>query len=52
MINYSQRKIYHPIVECGEENLYVGYTTKKYLSQRIDKHRNDYKYYQEGKKEK
>jgi hypothetical protein len=46
MVNYSNGKIYKivPIVEdCEESDIYVGSTTKTYLSQRMDKHRYDYK---------
>ena len=51
MVNYSNSKIYkiEPIVEHEEGEIYVGSTTKQYLSQRMDKHRNDYKRWRDGK---
>ncbi len=43
--NYANAKIYkiEPIVEHDEGDIYIGATTKKYLSQRMDSHRNNYK---------
>ena len=51
MVNYSNGKIYkiEPIVEHLEGDIYIGSTTKKYLSQRMDKHRSSYKRYKDGK---
>ena len=51
MVNYSNGKIYkiEPIVDHEEDEIYVGSTTKQYLSQRMDKHRNDYKRWKDGK---
>ena len=51
MINYNNGKIYkiEPIVEHDEDEIYVGSTTKHYLSQRMVNHRSDYKRYIEGK---
>jgi hypothetical protein len=51
MVNYSNGKIYkiEPIVEHLEGDIYIGSTTKKYLSQRMDNHRNDYKRWKDGK---
>ena len=51
MVNYSNGKIYkiEPIVEHEEGEIYVGSTTKQYLSQRMDKHRNSYKRWKDGK---
>ena len=51
MVNYSNSKIYkiEPIVEHEEGEIYVGSTTKKYLSQRMDKHRSDYKRWKDKK---
>ena len=45
MVNYSNGKIYkiEPIVDHDEGDIYIGSTTKQYLSQRMDNHRNDYK---------
>ena len=50
--DYSQGKIYkiEPIVEHDEGDIYIGSTTKKYLSQRMTAHRKDYKRWIEGKK--
>ncbi len=54
MVNYSNGKIYkiEPIVEHLENEIYIGSTTKKYLSQRMDKHRTDYKLWKSGKRNK
>jgi hypothetical protein len=45
MVNYANGKIYkiEPIVEHDEGDIYIGSTTKLYLSQRFEKHRSDYK---------
>jgi hypothetical protein len=45
MVNYNNGKIYkiEPIVDHDEGDIYIGSTTKQYLSQRMDTHRNDYK---------
>jgi hypothetical protein len=45
MVNYLNGKIYkiEPNCEHEEHEIYIGSTTKKYLSQRMDKHRSDYK---------
>jgi ribosome-interacting GTPase 1 len=51
MVNYSNGKIYkiEPIVEHPEEDIYIGSTTKQYLSQRMDEHRGSYKKWKYGK---
>ena len=51
MVNYSNGKIYkiEPNCEHEEEEIYIGSTTKEYLSQRMEKHRSSYKYWKEGK---
>ena len=51
MVNYQNGKIYkiEPICEHEENEIYIGLTTKKYLSQRMEKHRSDYKSFLEGK---
>lgn len=41
-VDYSKGKIYK-IVSDQIDKIYIGSTTKKYLSQRMDKHRTDYK---------
>ena len=45
MVNYSNGKIYkiEPIVDYDEGDIYIGSTTKEYLSQRMDNHRGRYK---------
>jgi len=50
MVNYSNGKIYkiEPIVEHDEGDIYIGSTTKLYLSQRMDSHRNKYKQWKKG----
>jgi hypothetical protein len=52
MVNYSNGKIYkiEPVVEHDEGEIYIGCTTKKYLSQRMDSHRTNYKDFKEGKR--
>ena len=48
--DYSKGKIYCIKVNTEEEYLpYVGSTTKQYLSQRIEKHRGNYKQWKKGK---
>ena len=50
MVNYNNGKIYK--IEClsGDPNdIYIGSTTKEYLSQRMDTHRNNYKCWKGGK---
>ena len=49
MVNYSNTKIYKIWSHQGEM-IYVGSTTKEYLSQRMDTHRGNYtKWKKEGK---
>jgi hypothetical protein len=48
MVNYSNGKIYKIETTLGDE-IYVGSTTKKYLSQRMGNHRELYKLWKEGK---
>ena len=51
MVNYSNGKIYkiEPIVEHLEDEIYIGLTTKQFLSQRMDNHRRCYKSWKNGK---
>jgi len=51
MVNYNNGKIYviRPIIEHDEGDVYVGSTTKKYLSQRMQQHKKEYTNYQSGK---
>jgi hypothetical protein len=48
MVNYSNGKIYKIESHSGDK-IYIGSTTKQYLSQRMDKHRADYKFWKNGK---
>ena len=50
MVNYNNGKVYkiEPLCEHDEGDIYIGSTTKKYLSQRMDNHRNDYKRWKLG----
>ncbi len=50
MVNYGNGKVYkiEPIVDHDEGDVYFGSTTKKYLSQRMDDHRSQYKSWQKG----
>ena len=50
MTNYSNGKIYKIEPLNGEDgDVYIGSTTKEYLSQRMTAHRYDYKRYLDGK---
>ena len=51
MVNYSNGKIYkiEPICDHDEGEIYIGSTTKQYLSQRMDKHRSNYKQWKNNK---
>jgi hypothetical protein len=51
MINYNNGKIYkiEPICDHEENEIYIGSTTKKYLSQRMTSHRNSYNQWKNGK---
>jgi hypothetical protein len=51
MVNYANGKIYkiEAMNAPPDEKVYVGSTTKPYLSQRMDAHRSAYKRWQEGK---
>jgi hypothetical protein len=52
-INYNNGKIYKIEPLKGEEGeIYIGSTTKKYLSQRMTKHREDYNRWKNGKRRK
>ena len=48
MVNYENGKIYKIESHSGDM-IYIGSTTKKYLSQRMDTHRNNYKCWKNGK---
>lgn len=49
MVNYSNGKIYKIEPINGEEgDIYIGSTTKVYLSQRLDTHRSNYKGFLRG----
>ena len=52
MVNYNNGKIYviRPFIEHDEGDVYVGSTTKKYLSQRMQQHKKEYTNYQSGKR--
>ena len=51
MVNYQNSKIYkiEPICEHEEGDIYIGSTTKEYLSQRMDKHRSAYMLWKNSK---
>ena len=51
MVNYSNGKVYMicPIVEYEEGEVYIGSTTKHYLSDRLFEHRHMYEMYKIGK---
>jgi len=48
MVNYQNTKIYKIESHIGP-NIYIGSTTKKYLSQRMDEHRRGFKRWKEEK---
>ena len=48
MVNYENGKIYKIESHSGDM-IYIGSTTKKYLSQRMDTHRTQYKRWKNGK---
>ena len=48
MVNYTNSKVYKIWSHQGDK-IYIGSTTKEYLSQRMDKHRSDYKRWKEDK---
>jgi len=47
MVNYQNTKIYKIESHLGPK-IYIGSTTKEYLSQRMDTHRSDYKRWKNG----
>jgi hypothetical protein len=51
MVNYQNGKVYkiEPICDHEENEIYIGSTTKTYLSQRMDTHRNKFRQWQDGK---
>lgn len=51
MVNYGKGKVYkiEPICEHDAGKIYIGSTTKDYLSQRMDTHRSNYKQFLKGK---
>lgn len=54
MVNYSNGKIYkiEPIIEHDENDIFIGSTTKQYLSQRMENHRSSYKSFKNQNKNK
>ena len=48
MVNYDNSKIYKIWSTAGDK-IYIGSTTKKYLSQRMDNHRSGYKLWKNDK---
>ena len=48
MVNYANSKVYK-IWSTQGDKIYIGSTTKQYLSQRMEKHRSDYKQFKNGK---
>jgi len=49
-VNYNNGKVYkiEPICEYEEGEIYIGSTTKQYLSQRMTAHRGNYNQYKNG----
>jgi hypothetical protein len=51
MPNYKQGKIYKIVaIDGSDDEIYIGSTTKKYLSERMTSHRNGYKQWKAGKR--
>ena len=48
MVNYTNSKVYK-IWSTQGDKIYIGSTTKQYLSQRMDKHRTDYKRWKDNR---
>ena len=51
MTSYDKAKIYKIVPDCEEVNcddVYIGSTTKQYLSQRMAQHKYEYKKWKEG----
>jgi hypothetical protein len=48
MTDYTKTKIYKIESHLGDK-IYIGSTTKEYLSQRMDSHRGNYKVWKDGK---
>jgi hypothetical protein len=51
MVNYGNGKIYKIESHLGDK-IYIGSTTKEYLSQRMDNHRGNYKVWKSGQRNK
>ena len=50
-VDYKQAKIYRiEVVNDASAPVYIGSTTKKYLSQRLSGHRSEYQRYKQGNK--
>ena len=51
--DYSKGKVYkiEPICDHDEGDIYIGSTTKQYLSQRMVKHRDNFKQWKKGKRD-
>ena len=49
MVNYNNGKVYKIWSTAGDK-IYIGSTTKEYLSQRMDTHRTNYKSWKNGKR--
>ena len=49
MVNYEKAKVYKIWSTAGDK-IYIGSTTKEYLSQRMDTHRGHYKEWKNGKR--
>lgn len=49
MVNYQNGKIYKIVSNTDDDICYVGSTTKKYLSERMDSHRSAYRLWKDGR---
>ena len=49
MVNYNNGKIYKIVPKCGDDIVYIGSTTKQFLSQRMSQHRSGYNRWKECK---
>ncbi|NDD86081.1 hypothetical protein EB118_26265 [bacterium] len=50
MVKYQNGKIYKIVSNTDDDICYIGSTTKKYLCQRMENHRNGYKLWKRGDK--
>lgn len=52
VVDYQNTKIYKLVLDDLDKPIYVGHTAQKYLSDRMKSHRNNFKQWKNGKKNK